>query len=140
MGWQDASDEIGKELKFLFDCDHSLSHELLRSVGRVSDWNKKIIQHKKSAKESCVEQREVIEKEVNEKSKQFETKLKKMHLEVDNLQILSEIRDHAKIDRIKEEMVSVEEQRKYLKTQQKLLGIEESEFNIDRIKSALEEL
>merc|ERR1712129_609202 len=122
--WQDVSDEIGKELKFLFDCDHSLSHDLLRSVGRVSDWNKKIILHKKSAKENCVTQREVIAKDVNEKSTKFEQKLKKLHLEVDSLQILSEIRDHAKIDHIKEEMVTVGKQREDLMNQQKLLGIE----------------
>merc|ERR1712157_484783 len=140
MGWQDASDEIGKELKFLFDCDHSLSHDLLRSVGRVSDWNKKIIQHKKSADESCVIQRETIEKDVVAKSNQLEQKIKKMNMEVDDLQILSEIRDHAKIDQMKEAIVSVDEQRKSLQTQQKLLGMDESEFNIDRITSALDKL
>merc|ERR1712129_636063 len=138
--WQDVSDEIGKELKFLFDCDHSLSHDLLRSVGRVSDWNKKIIVHKKSADESSVIQRQVIEKDVIVKSKQLEQTIKKMNSDVDSLQILSEIRDHARIDQMKLDIVAVEERRTYLRNQQNLLAIDESEFAIERIKSALEKL
>ena len=135
--WQNTSDDIGKELKFLFDVDHSLSHDLLRSVGRVSEWNKKIVQHEISAVVMCLTQRQAIEKEVIERSKALEQKLKKMNMEVDNLQILSEIRDHAKIDKLKEALVSVEEERVYLRNQQKLLGIDVSEFNVDRLKLSL---
>merc|ERR1712204_56129 len=93
-----------------------------------------IIVHKKSADESSVIQREVIVKDVIAKSKQLEQTIKKMNSDVDSLQILSEIRDHARIDQMKLDIVAVEERRTYLRNQQKLLAIDETEFAIERIK------
>jgi len=131
--WQNISDDIGKELTFLFDTDHSLSHDLLRSVGRVSDWNKKIIQHKQIADQNRKTQREVIENIINERSKQFEQKIKKMCKAVEDLQLLSEIRDTTKIDEIKGSMDQVQEEKEYLNQQQRLLQIEQSEFKVYKI-------
>jgi len=142
--WQNISHQIGKKLSFLFETDHSLTHDLLRSVGRVSDWNKKIIQHKKSAQQTCKTQRKLIENAVIEQYKQFELKIKKMSQQIDELQLLSEIRDHAKIDTLKQEMVAVQKEYEYLREQQKLLEIQsESEslnISINRIKESLEKL
>merc|ERR1719334_759749 len=127
---QAISEEIGKELKFLFETDHSLTHDLLRSAGRVSDWNKKIIQHKAIADENRVTQRQFIETKVSEQCKQFEQKTKKMYQEVEDLQLLSEIRDTSRIDNLKAEIEPIAEEREYLNEQQQLLGVETSEFKI----------
>ena len=130
---QNISCDIGKELVFLFDTDHSLSHELLRSVGRVSDWNKKIIQHKKVADQNNITQRQFIETTISERSKQFEQKTKKMYQEVEDLQSLSEIRDISRIDALKAEMQNVEKEKEYLIQQQILLKVNPSEFKVYKL-------
>eukprot|EP01084_Bolivina_argentea_P071865 130564_1 len=131
--WQNMSHDIGEELSFLFDTDHPLSHDLLRSVGRVSDWNKKIVQHKAVADQNCTTQRQFIETTVIERGKQFEVKIKKMYQEVEDLKLLSEIRDTSQIDRLKENMKAVDDENVWLNTQQKLLNMELSEFKIYRL-------
>merc|ERR1712013_579674 len=121
---------LGRRLSFVFAHDHSLSHDLLRSVGRVSSWNKNILQHKAIADENRVTQRQFIETTMSERAKQFEAKIKKMFQEVEDLQLLSEIRDTTRIDAIKENMPKVRAEKQFLNAQQSLLQIELSEFKI----------
>jgi len=127
---QSISDDIGQELKFLFAADHSLSHDLLRSVGRVSDWNQKIIRHKATADENRVRQRQFIESCLAEQCKQFEQKTKRMFQEVEDLQLLSEIRDTSRIDQLKEDLLPIADEKDYLIQQQMLLQLDVSEFKI----------
>merc|ERR1712154_297692 len=88
--FENVSHVLGRQLSFLFETDHSLSHDLLRSVGRVPSWNKNILQHKEIADENRVPQRQFIETTISERSRQFEQKIKKMYQEVEDLQLLSE--------------------------------------------------
>ena len=70
----------------------------------MSSWNKNILQHKQIADENRVTQRQFIETTNRERSKQFEQKVKKMYQEVEDLQLLSEIRDTTRIDHLKDNM------------------------------------
>lgn len=99
-------------------------------MGRVSDWNKKIIQHKVIADENRVTQRQFIETKVSEQYKQFEQKTKKMYQVVEDLQLLSEIRDTSRIEHLKAEIGPIEEEKEHLAQQQELLGVEVAEFKI----------
>ena len=127
---QNISNDIYIKLKFLFETNHSLSHDILRSVGRVSDWNKKILLHKNIADENYKIQKESIEKSIIAQTKQFEHKLKKMYQEVEDIQLLSEIRDTSKIDQLRQNMKKIDDERDFLLSQQKLLQIKQSDFKI----------
>jgi len=128
--WQHMSEDIGKQLTFLFETEHTLSHDLLRSVGRVSDWNKKIIEYQKAAEENSIVQREYIETMISEKTKQFEQRVKKMYQEVEDLQLLSEIRDTSKVDALKKNIGAIDEEKEYLNTQQTLLNLQATDLKL----------